>query len=99
MSQIQTTAGPLDVSELGPTLVHEHILCANEGLRFQWPHLVDAQAEMDAAVNQTEGAKSHGIKTICDPSCLDLNRDVRLNIAVTEKTGVPFVMATGIYGQ
>ena len=99
MSQIQTTAGPLDVSELGPTLVHEHLLCAHEGLRFQWPHLVDAQAEMDAALAQTEGAKAHGIKTICDPSCLDLNRDVRLNIAVTEKTGVPFVMATGIYGQ
>jgi phosphotriesterase-related protein len=99
MGQIQTTSGPVDITEIGKTLVHEHLITAHEGLRFQWPHLVDAEAELDRAVAQVEAAKGHGIQTICDPSCLDLARDVRLNIAVAEKTGVKFVMATGIYGQ
>lgn len=99
MGQIQTTSGPVEVSELGRTLVHEHLLCAHEGVRFQWPHLVDGQAEHDRAVAQVEAAKAHGVATICDPSVLDLNRDIRLNLAVAEATGVRFVMATGIYGQ
>ena len=99
MSQVQTTAGPVDVSELGRTLSHEHLITAHEGLRFQWPHLIDHEAEKAAAVAAVESAKAHGVQTICDPSCLDLNRDVQLNLAVQEATGVRFVMATGIYGQ
>jgi phosphotriesterase-related protein len=99
MGRIRTTAGPVDVADLGRTLVHEHLITAHEGLRFQWPHLVDAEAEFEAAVRETRAAKEHGVSTICDPSVLDLNRDVRLNLAVQETTGVRFVMATGVYGQ
>jgi phosphotriesterase-related protein len=39
----------------------------------------------------------HGVQTICDPSCLDLHRDISVNIAVTQATGMRFVMATGVY--
>ncbi len=99
MSQIPTTAGPKDVADLGRTLVHEHLLTAHEGIRFQWPHLVDAQAERDAAVEQVRAAQGHGVTAICDPAVLDLARDVQLALAVTEATGMPIVMATGIYGQ
>lgn len=99
MDQIPTTAGPRAIAELGRTLVHEHLLTAHEGLRFQWPHLVDARAEHDAAVTQVRAAQAHGVTAICDPACLDLARDVRLSLAVTEETGMPLVMATGIYGQ
>jgi phosphotriesterase-related protein len=99
MPEVQTTAGPVDVAELGRTLGHEHLLCAHEGLRFQWPHLVDHDAEHAAAVESVAGVKAHDVRTICDPGCLDLNRDVRVNIAVGEQTGVRFVMATGIYLQ
>lgn len=99
MSQVQTTAGPVDVSELGRTLPHEHLLTAHEGLRFQWPHLVDREAEHRAAVEAVESVQAHGVETICDPSCLDLNRDVQLNLAVAAETGMRFVMATGVYGQ
>lgn len=96
---VQTTAGPVDVAELGRTLSHEHLITAHEGIRFQWPHLVDHEAEVAAAVASVEGVQAHGIETIVDPSCLDLARDVRLNLEVAERTGMRFVMATGIYGQ
>ena len=99
METIPTTAGPRAIGDLGRTLVHEHLLTAHEGIRFQWPHLVDARAEQDAAVAQVRAAQAHGVQTICDPACLDLARDVRLSLAVTEETGMPIVMATGIYGQ
>jgi phosphotriesterase-related protein len=99
MAQIPTTAGPKDIADLGKTLVHEHLLTAHEGIRFQWPHLVDAKAEHDAAVAQVRAAQAHGVTAICDPAVLDLARDVRLSLAVTEETGMPIVMATGVYGQ
>jgi phosphotriesterase-related protein len=99
MFQIPTTAGPKDVADLGRTLVHEHLLTAHEGIRFQWPHLVDREAELAAAVTQVRAAQEHGVTAICDPAVLDLARDVQLALAVTDATGMPIVMATGIYGQ
>lgn len=99
MPTIPTTAGPRELDDFGRILVHEHLLTAHEGIRFQWPHLVDARAEHDAAVAQVRAAQAHGVQLICDPAVLDLARDVRLSIAVTEATGLPLVMATGIYGQ
>ncbi|MCW3039515.1 MAG: phosphotriesterase [Solirubrobacterales bacterium] len=99
MEQIPTTAGPIDLAALDRILVHEHLLTAHEGIRFQWPHLVDAQGEQDAAVTQVRAAQGHGVQAICDPAVLDLARDVRLSLAVTEATGMPIVMATGVYGQ
>jgi phosphotriesterase-related protein len=99
VADIPTTAGPLDPSELGRMLIHEHLLTASEAVRFQFPHLYDAQEELDRAIEWTQAAKSHGVKTIGDPACMDISRDVQLNLRVTEATDVPFVMATGVYGM
>jgi phosphotriesterase-related protein len=99
MPQIQTTAGPLDVADLGRTLVHEHLNTASEGVRFQWPHVVDHEGETARAVEQVRRVQEHGVQTICDPAVLDLARDVQLHLRVQEQTGMRFVLATGIYGQ
>lgn len=99
MSQIQTTAGPIDAADLGRTLVHEHLNTASEGVRFQWPHLVDHEGEVERGVAQVQAVQRHGVRTICDPAVLDLNRDVRLHLRVQERTGMRFVLATGVYGQ
>lgn len=99
MATIETTAGPIDVAELGRTLVHEHLNTASEGVRFQWPHLVDHDGEITRAIDQVRSVQEHGVRTICDPAVLDLARDVQLHLAVQEATGMRFVMATGIYGQ
>lgn len=96
---IQTTQGPVDVADLGKTLGHEHLLSVDEGVRFQWPHLVDRDDERRRAIEAVESAKAHGVQTIVDPACLDLGRDVRFNMEVGKATGVRFVMATGVYGK
>ncbi len=99
MSPIQTTAGPVEAADLGRTLVHEHLNTASEGVRFQWPHLVDHDGETARAVEQVRKVQEHGVQTICDPAVLDLARDVQLHLRVQEQTGMRFVLATGIYGQ
>ncbi len=99
MPLVETTAGAVDVAELGRILPHEHLNTAHEGLSFQWPHLVDQAAIEANAIEAVESVQAHGVQAICDPSVLDLNRNVQLNLAVQAKTGMRFVMATGIYGQ
>jgi len=99
MSTIETTAGPIDTGALGRTLCHEHLLTASEPIRVQYPHLVDHERELERAVEQVRAAMGHGVKTIVDPACMDLNRDVRLAMRVADETGIQLVMATGIYGQ
>jgi phosphotriesterase-related protein len=99
MATIETTDGPIAADELGRTLVHEHLLSASEGVRFQYPHLYDFEAEHDRAVAWVTAVRGHGVRTIVDPACLDLARDARFAQRVAEATGVRFVLATGIYGQ
>lgn len=99
MGTVETTAGPIDAAGMGRTLCHEHLLTANESLRFQWPHLVDRDREFERAVDQVRAAMSHGVTTIVDPSCMDLNRDAAFASRVAAETGIQLVLATGVYGQ
>jgi phosphotriesterase-related protein len=98
MAAINTTNGPVEAKELGRTLVHEHLHVGAEGLRVQWPHLYDRELDLERSIEAVRAVQARGVKTICDPSCMDLDRDVRLNLAVADATGMCFVMATGAYG-
>lgn len=97
MAIVPTTAGPIEAAKLGRTLAHEHLLTGPEGARAQWPHLFDRDGEVRSAIAEVRRAQAHGVETICDPTCLDLGRDVALHRAVTAATGVRFVLATGAY--
>ena len=97
-TQVPTTAGPVEVTQLGRTMGHEHLRVGSEGMRTQFPHLYDAERDLRECIEKITEVMQYGVRTICDPACMDLNRDVHLNIAVTEATGMRFVMATGIYG-
>lgn len=99
MPTVETTAGPIDAARMGRTLCHEHLLSVSEALRFQWPHLHDAEAEFARAVDQVRAAMAHGVQTIVDPACMDLGRDARFAARVAEETGIQLVLATGIYGE
>jgi phosphotriesterase-related protein len=95
---IETVGGPVEDSQLGLTLTHEHLSTTSENVRAQWPHLYDDAREYDLAVEQVRAAMDRGVQTIVDPSCMDLNRNVRLAQRVVQETGVQLVMCTGIYG-
>jgi phosphotriesterase-related protein len=98
MPPIETVTGQVDDADLGLTLAHEHLSTTSETVRAQWPHLYDSEREYSRAVEQVRAAMDRGVKTIVDPSCMDLNRDVELARRVVDETGIQLVMATGIYG-
>jgi phosphotriesterase-related protein len=95
---VHTVSGPVEAADLGLTLVHEHLLSTSEGVRTQFPHLYDRDAERKRAIEWIRRAMTHGVKTFVDPACMDIGRDVHLAQEVTEATGIQMVMCTGIYG-
>ncbi|MDX6648739.1 MAG: phosphotriesterase-related protein [Solirubrobacteraceae bacterium] len=98
MPPIETVTGQVDDADLGLTLAHEHLSTTSEPVRAQWPHLYDYEQEVERALEQVRAAMDRGVKTIVEPSCMDLGRDVRLCQRVAEETGIQLVMCTGIYG-
>ena len=99
MAQVETVSGPIEASELGLTLAHEHLRTTSEAVREQYPHLYDPEAEREAAITEVRRAMGNGVKTIVDPACMDLGRDVAFARDVAGETGVQLVMCTGIYGS
>ncbi len=98
MAPVETLSGPIEASELGLTLAHEHLRTTSEAVREQYPHLYDPEGERAAAITQVRSAMGHGVKTIVDPACMDLGRSVAFAREVAGETGIQLVMCTGIYG-
>jgi len=94
---VETTGGAIDASEMGLTLIHEHLRVRDEAVAENWPGRYDDQAEMDAALEATRAAQQHGVRTIVDPTAMFGGRDVRFMHSVAEQTGVNVVACTGIY--
>jgi len=97
MATVETTDGPVDVDELGLTLIHEHFRTIDEAVRFQFPHLYDAGAEWDAAIGDANAVKGHGIRTVVEPAAMFLFRHAAFSRRVAEESGLNVVLATGIY--
>jgi phosphotriesterase-related protein len=108
MASVETVTGPIDAAELGTTLIHEHLQARDEGVLVQWPHMttvaldpepVDVELERvgELAKRAATEVLDRGVRTICEPSCMFLNRDVRLMKEVAEATGLQIVPCTGIY--
>ena len=97
MVSINTVTGKIESSDLGCTLVHEHLRVLSEEVLMQFPHLHDREEEFRKAVEQVNATKERGVKTICDPSVMGVGRDIHLMEKVAIETGVQVIAATGVY--
>src|SRR5215213_5436111 len=97
MPTVETTGGPVDVDELGLTLIHEHFRATDEAGRLQFPHLYDEQAEWEAAIADATAVKTHGVTTVVEPGAMLLGRDAAFSKRVADESGLNVVLATGIY--
>lgn len=97
MPAVETVNGPVDVEELGLTLIHEHFRATDEAGRFQFPHLYDEQGEWDAAMADANAVKGHGVTTVVEPSAMFLHRHAAFSKRVADESGLQVVLATGLY--
>lgn len=82
--KISTVLGTIDSSELGITLMHEHVLIANHTLRIAYPKWFERDVFIQYAVRMLKNAKESGIDTIVDATPIDLGRDLSIMQEVSE---------------
>jgi len=93
--KVQTVLGPLDASQLGFTLAHEHIADAPDVLK-RWPKEWGGRGEFTArAAEKLKEIKVAGIGTIADLTTYDVGRDIRFLEEVSRKSGLHVIAATG----
>jgi phosphotriesterase-related protein len=97
MANIETVQGAIAESQLGVTLVHEHVRFRDEAVAAEWPGRYDEHLELDAALVAVNAAKERGVQSIVDPTAMFGGRDVRFVKRVADATGVQIVACTGIY--
>ena len=95
MPTINTVLGPVDTSELGFTLSHEHLATNAAGILKTFPELVDRAGVIEQANATLREAFREGLRTIIDVTTIDLGRDVEMMREVSQTTGVHIVAATG----
>jgi phosphotriesterase-related protein len=94
MTQINSVLGPIDSSDLGFTLMHEHVMVAASGLSKSYPDLLGPNRE-ERAIACLKKAKAKGINTLLDATTFDLGRDPELLRHVAFESGVNLINVTG----
>jgi phosphotriesterase-related protein len=97
VSVVQTIRGPIDSSELGWTLSHEHLTAGGPGMQmFPWIYVEDDAVAANVAALRR--ARDAGITALIDLTAFDLGRQASLFERIAEAdTGVHIVCATGTY--
>ncbi|HEU5158722.1 MAG TPA: phosphotriesterase-related protein [Streptosporangiaceae bacterium] len=100
MPQVETVAGPVDVAELGSTLMHEHVFVLsteyvqNYGAGKWW----DEEERVADAVAKLRELTARGISTIVDPTVWGLGRYIpRIQRIAQQVPGLNIIVATGLY--
>ena len=61
MTTVNTVLGPIDSSELGYTLVHEHVLSTSAGLKEVYPDFIDREGTIASAITHLSESNTEGI--------------------------------------
>lgn len=93
---IATARGSVEPSDLGRTLVHEHVFVLGEELRQNYADW-DEDAQVAEAVRKLDELKSLGIDTILDPTVIGLGRYIPRIKRIAAQTELNIVVATGLY--
>jgi phosphotriesterase-related protein len=98
--RVQLTDGQIRLSEMGRTLIHEHVYLGMPGwnLDLKSPKNIRTEA-MARAVDRLQELRHYDCRTIVDPCPMDLGRDVEFVAEAAQRAGVNVVCATGIYTE
>src|SRR5918992_1605955 len=95
MPAVNTVLGPVEPSDLGFTLSHEHVATNAAGIRHTYPEFIDRPGIIEQAVAALNEAYNEGVRTIVDVSTFDLGRDIGMIEEVSRLSGVQIIAATG----
>ncbi len=97
MATVQGVLGPIDSSELGFTLMHEHVLVANWAMRQCYPDYVDVDRVVERATGEMLAARERDVRSFVDLTAVNLGRDIDVIRRVAERAEAQIIAATGFY--
>ncbi|HLZ31305.1 MAG TPA: phosphotriesterase-related protein [Chloroflexota bacterium] len=98
MSTVQTARGSIDTSQLGVTLMHEHIFVLSTEIVQNYPSIWgDEAGRVDAAVARLDELAAGGVDSIVDLTVLGQGRWMPRIRAIARRTALNIVVATGLY--
>jgi phosphotriesterase-related protein len=95
---LNTARGAIDTSDLGVTLMHEHVFILSPDITANYPEVWgdDANREADAIARLNE-LKSRGVDSIVDLTVIGMGRYIPRIARVAAATDINIVVATGVY--
>jgi phosphotriesterase-related protein len=99
MTKVPIVGGEIDASQMGRTLMHEHIFVRTPELQEAWPGFMgfDAETAIADAQVKLKAIKAQGIDTIVDMTAPGLGRNIDLISRSVEGTGLQVIVVTGYY--
>lgn len=95
---VNTVLGPVDVNELGTTLMHEHLATISQDMLIAYgKDWFDREETLKTFEREIEKAKACGLRTFVEGTVPGLGRDVTLLIEAAKRTGVHILACTGVY--
>ena len=95
---VETVRGPIETSNLGVTLMHEHVFILDSEVFNNYPEeWGDEEKRVAGAIARMNELKSRGVDTIVDLTVMGLGRFIPRLQRVAAKTELNIVVATGIY--
>lgn len=95
---VQTVTGAIPVSELGVTLMHEHIVTDLRDPAARRPDDYNRDDAVRVALPHLEELRKAGCRTLVEITPIHIGRDPEALRILAKKTGMNIVCATGIYG-
>ena len=102
MSTVETVRGPVELTQLGPTLMHEHVFVLDPEALQNYGHVWgasywDEDVGVADAVEKLRRLRDGGIHTIVDPTAPGLGRYIPRIQRVNAEVDLHIVVATGVY--
>jgi phosphotriesterase-related protein len=98
MTKIESVRGAIETSQLGVTLMHEHIFVLSTEFNQNYPESWgDEEHRVQDAVDQLGKLKSRGVDTIVDATVLGLGRYIPRIQRIAAQTDLNILVTTGLY--
>jgi phosphotriesterase-related protein len=98
MPTVETVRGPVELENIGTTLMHEHVFVLSEEIRENYGgRYWDEDVRVADAIEKLRALKAAGVDTIVDPTVIGLGRYIPRIERINADVDINIIAATGIY--